>query len=211
MKRVEPRRLYLDAYLELPEEILEHACALNRRITASAGGSIDFGTGRIPHITLYMGLFPEDELPAITGELACIASRTCPFPVCMLGGGAGMDGYLFWNVVADEPLRRLHEKVVTALNPLRHGSIREKYLDDLKKFTTEECNNINDYGFPWVLEQFRPHVTIGRVGEARAAEAAALLEYPELSGRAVRLALGSVGEHGVVLESAAAHPLSGLG
>lgn len=207
---MEPRLAYLDAYLELPGEIREQACELNRRITASAGGSVDFGSGRIPHLTLYMGIFPEEEIPTISGALMDIAAATPPFPVAMRNIVPGKDGYIFWNVCSDPVLRQLHEKVVTALNPLRRGHIREKYLDDLKHFTTAERIHIMKYGFPWVLNLFRPHVTIGHVDEDRVSKAVELLKCPETSDTAFRLALGSVGEHGVVLKTVGIYPISSI-
>lgn len=205
---METRLTYLDVYLELPGDLLKQAFALNRRVVSSAGGAVDFGAGRIPHITLYMGLFPEAERAAVVSELKTVAAETAPFPIVLREIETSRDGYLFWKVVADEPLRHLHERVVTALNPLRCGAVREKFLEDQERFTKEECVYIMKYGFPWVLDRFRPHVTVGYL-ENGAAAAADALGCPEARGEAVRIALGSVGDHGVILEAGEAFPLTG--
>ncbi len=205
---MEPRLAYLDVYLELPEHMLEQAFALNRRVVSSAGGAVDFGAGRIPHITLYMGLFPETERASVVRELKTVAAETPPVPVVLREIETSRDGYLFWKAVADDPLQKLHERVVEALNPLRRGAVRDKFLEDQERFTKEECVYIMRYGFPWVMRRFRPHVTVGHL-EAGAAEAAEHLGTPESRGQASRIALGSVGEHGVILETVGAFPLTG--
>lgn len=205
---METRLAYLDVYLELPDEALEQARALNRRVVSSAGGDVDFEAGRIPHITLYMGLFPEAERASVARELDAVAAETAPFPIVLREIETSRDGYVFWKVVADEPLLRLHERVVTALNVLRRGAIREKFLEDQERFTKEECVYIMKYGFPWVLSRFRPHVTVGHLGEG-ATEAVESLGCPESHGEASRIALGSVGERGVILETLGTFPLTG--
>lgn len=205
---METRLAYLDVYLELPDDMLEQARALNRRIVSSAGGGVDFGAGRIPHITLYMGLFPETERASLVRELKPVAAETAPFPIVLREIETSRDGYVFWKVVADEPLMRLHERVVAALNPLRRGAIRDKFLEDQDRFTKDECIYIMKYGFPWVLNRFRPHVTVGHL-EDGAAAAADALRCPEARGEAVRIALGSVGDHGVILEVGETFPLTG--
>lgn len=205
---METRLAYLDVYLELPGEILDQALTLNRRILSSAGGGVDFGAGRIPHVTLYMGLFPEAEREAVVRKLNALAEVTAPIPIALREIEISRDGYIFWNVVADEPLLRMHEHVVAALNPLRRGAIREKFLEDQERFTKEECINIMKYGFPWVMDGFRPHVTVGHLEEG-AAEAAGTLGCPEARGEADRIALGRVGEHGVIMEAGEAFHLAG--
>jgi len=205
---METRLAYFDVYLELPDEMLEQARALNRRIVSSAGGGVDFGAGRIPHITLYMGLFPETERASLVRELKTVAAETAPFPIVLREIETSRDGYVFWKVVADDSLLRLHERVVTALNPLRRGAVRDKFLEDQDRFTKDECIYIMKYGFPWVLDRFRPHVTVGHLGDG-AATAADAIQCPEGHGEAARIALGSVGDHGVILEAGETFPLAG--
>lgn len=205
---METRLVYLDVYLELPDDMLEQARTLNRHIVSSAGGSIDFGAGRVPHITLYMGLFPEAEKASVVHELRSVAEESAPFPIVLREIDTSRDGYVFWNAAVDGSLQGLHERVVEALNPLRHGAVREKFLEDQERFTKEECLYIMKYGFPWVMSRFRPHVTVGHL-EAGAAETAGRLGSPESRGQASRIALGSVGEHGVILEAAGTFPLTG--
>lgn len=205
---METRLSYLDVYLELTDEMLEQARELNRRIVSFADGNVDFGAGRVPHVTLYMGLFPETERASVVRELKTVAAQAGPVPIVLREIETSRDGYLFWNVVANESLQCLHERVVAALNPLRHGAVREKFLEDQERFTKEECIYIMKYGFPWVMSRFRPHVTVGHLGEG-AAEAAELIGCPESRGEACRIALGSVGEHGVILEAHETFPLTG--
>jgi len=205
---METRLSYFDVYLELPADLLEQAFALNRRVVSFAGGGIDFDAGRIPHITLYMGLFPEAERAAIVRELKTVGAETPPLPIILREIETSRDGYVFWKVVADESLLRLHERVVMALNPMRRGAVREKYLEDQERFTKEECLYIMKYGFPWVMSRYRPHVTVGHLGEG-ATEAAESLGCPEARGEASRIVLGSVGEHGVILEAYETFPLTG--
>ncbi|HNW34100.1 MAG TPA: 2'-5' RNA ligase family protein [Candidatus Ozemobacteraceae bacterium] len=206
---MESRLAYLDAYIELPEEILKAALVLNRQITASAGGDIDFAHGTIPHVTLYMGLFPEQEIASVKGELAKIAAGTSPFQISLHGIKTGRDGYLFWNADVGTALRRLHEVIVTAINPLRRGAIRDKYLSGSNGFSEDERRNIREYGFPWVFQQFRPHLTIGCIDEKKTAITASVLGHPCVSGNVTAIALGTVGERGVILSAGDTFRFSG--
>jgi len=206
---MESRSEYLDAYVELPEEIRKAGLMLNRQVTDFAGGNIDFMSGTIPHITLYMGLFPERETASVKCELAKIAAATPPFQVSLRCIESAREGYLFWNADIETALRRLHEMVVTALSPLRRGMIRDKYLAGLNDFSEDERRNIREHGFPWVFQQFRPHLTIGCIEEKKVAATAALLGRPCASGSVTAMALGMVGERGVVLSACDIFRLSG--
>jgi len=200
--------VYLDAFLELPAELSATVTRLNRQIVSTVGGSIDFSRGMVPHITLYMGLFPAEELERAANGLAAIAADTSPIPLSLRGIEAGAEGYLFLNVEIGEPLRSLHDRIVAVLNPLRQGAIRRKFLDSLERFTPGERENIMNYGFPWLLSLFRPHVTIGKTDAAAAGGVARGLTVPAERGVATRLVLGEVGEHGTVVAARSAFDLS---
>lgn len=201
MAKTKEALLYLDCFLELPAEAIEIARELNREIVQRIGGAVDFSRGTIPHITLYMGLFPASEQLAITETISRCTAGTPPFPVQLGGLEVSREGYLFWPILRSEPLEDLHRRLVTQLNPLRRGAIRSKFLETIDRYSLQEQGSIRNYGFPWVLEGFSPHVTIGASTPEAALSVAGNLEPPAYSFVAQHLGLGPVGESGVVLET----------
>ncbi|MFZ2957457.1 MAG: DUF1045 domain-containing protein [Candidatus Ozemobacteraceae bacterium] len=253
-KLIDDMFLYLDAFLELDEKTIIEARRLNRRILDSAGGTVDFSQGTIPHITLYMGYFPIDQERAVASALSVLASLCSPFPITIgksfrstskassppssifsipcisstpvttnspppdptpgklnfetfetglktdmeTGLEISPEGYLFWRVLLDAPLARLHKAVVEVLDPLRNGAVRPKFLDLIDQYKPHEQENIRRYGFPWVLEDFSPHITLGAVEPRLTKEVGQNLHPPERTFPARALGLGTVGNSGVV-------------
>lgn len=191
--------LYLDCHLSLDGTTLGHVRGLNRRIIDLAGGGIDFAHGKVPHLTLFMGLFPPSCEAGARRAVADLAGRFTPLDLAFRGVEAARDGYLFLRVEGTEALRAWHARVVEALDPLREGLVRQKFRDRRADYSPDEQARIDRYGFPWVLEAWRPHVTIGFVDPARQPEVVAGLGDPAFAGRAVAIALGPVGDHGTVL------------
>ncbi len=219
--------LYLDCHLLLDSTTLDRVRGLNRRIVDLAPGGIDFAQGRVPHLTLFMGLFPASREDAVRQAVEDLAGRFTPFALAFVGVEASRDGYLFLQAVSTEALCGWHARVVEALDPLRDGLVRQKFRDRRADYSPDEQARIDRYGFPWVLEAWRPHVTIGfvdpdrpevgsaplpprmaarnigfapRQGAFRQPDVLAGLGEPAFDGRAVGIALGRVGEHGTVLE-----------
>ncbi|NLI79451.1 MAG: DUF1045 domain-containing protein [Candidatus Riflebacteria bacterium] len=194
--------LYLDCHISLDGTTIERVRRLNRRVVDLAGGGIDFSTGAlIPHLTLFMGLFPPSREARVRRAVDDLAGRFAPLDLAFGGMEVARDGYVFLRVAPTEALRGWHARVVAALDPLREGLVRQKFRDRRTDYSPDEQARIDRYGFPWVLEAWRPHVTIGFVDPARQPDVLAGLGEPSFTGRAVAIALGPVGEHGTVQET----------
>ena len=189
--------LYLDAFLELPATIAAAALAANERLSRLPHTQIRFADGRTPHVTLFMGLFPEKHLPALCAVLRRIAASTPPFSLQMESCELSGEGYLFWKVHRSAPLQQLHESVACALTPYREGAVREKFQRLGGGFSYAERQSLQRYGFPWAGPLFRPHVTLTRFSVAPPT-LPHVLPAP-LSEGVSGLGLGTVGSHGSLI------------
>lgn len=188
---------YLDCFLPVRGMALSRALELNQLLVENFASQIDFKQSIEPHLTVFMGLFPD--LKPVQTAINKLNRDFMAFSVSLNGFRLSSDGYLFWEAVADKDLQTLHETVIKVLNPLRAGLFREKFLED--RYNESERKNINEYGFPWVRELFKPHLTLARLpGIVAKKELFALLANfsPDCEFEAERLQLGEVGENGTV-------------
>lgn len=196
--------LYLDCFLALPDEVVAKAYDLNRILVEKFASVISFEAQIEPHITLFMGLFPENQLENVRSEIDIIASANSPLNLDLFQFRMSQDGYIFWDVMVDQPLMDLHQKIVFSLSPLRNGLIRDKFQSSLENFHPEERGNIQKFGFPWVMDLFQPHITLGKLADSNLSLTLPQI-FPEVeefnSFPACRLELGFVGENGVVKPS----------
>jgi 2'-5' RNA ligase len=209
MPDVGPEILYLDCYLDLDLETLAAARELNRRLLAATPSRIDFAAGTVPHVTLYMGLFPVAAKEAVVTAVTLIADQTPPVELDFQGVTVSREGYVFWRVRSTPWLQVLHENLLLKLSPLRGGLIRDSFLEALDSYDPFEQQNIRNYGFPWVLAHFQPHLTLGVVDPGEGARATAALGDPRGKALIREVGLGPVGDCGAVLTPGRRFPLKG--
>ena len=191
---------YLDCYLPVHGQVLNQALEINRFLVAEYSSLIDFKQAIKPHLTVFMGLFPV--LEPVAAEIEQLNRSFVPFSVSLSCFRLSPDGYLFWEADATSELLALHEKVLSVLNPLRHGLVREKYLENIDSFSNLEQENIREFGFPWVMQLFKPHLTLGRINASFDAEKLFLRlgrTAKATSFEVDRLDLGQVGDNGTVI------------
>jgi 2'-5' RNA ligase len=115
------------------------------------------------HISLYVGLCPNKELQNIRNKFFEVASLNQPFNLeyKRLNKKGKFLSYVF-----DTPseLQQLHEGIVQGMNLYRNNLIKEKYKDKnvLKNFSEREKELIKEFGYPYSMELFSPHITIGK-------------------------------------------------
>ncbi|MFZ5949133.1 MAG: 2'-5' RNA ligase family protein, partial [Candidatus Rifleibacteriota bacterium] len=161
---------------------------------------IDFKQSIKPHLTLFMGLFPE--IYPVQKELLNLNQSFTGFDVHLQGLRLTSEGYLFWDVAEQKELQLLHEQVLESLNQMRKGLIREKFNQSFDSYLPDEQENIRQFGFPWVKHLFKPHLTLAKISASvnRIEIFSALQHLCENSFFTVdRLMLGHVGENGTVL------------
>jgi hypothetical protein len=60
----------------------------------------------------------------------------------------------------NEEIEGLHQEIVGKLNSLREGKIKSSYEDPGQMYSDKEKNQIKDFGYPYVMELYNPHLTI---------------------------------------------------
>lgn len=120
-------------------------------------------TNCLPHIsTYYAPEFPEENLPKVSKALKDIATNLKPIEL-ISDNISEFFGYVaIWFKKTPEIIK-VHEEILTALNPLRDGHISEEYLEKIKnnKYPPDEIEYVKKYGGHMVLNAFRPHLTLG--------------------------------------------------
>jgi len=123
------------------------------------------------HITIYSPEFPEKNTPKVIKAIEEISEGMDKFDLLVVGLNAE-DGFVIINFEKTDRVAKTHETVVNALNQFRNGKIREKYLNEIKegKYSKEQVEMIQKYGYPNVLKLYRPHLTLGRLTSQEVAE-----------------------------------------
>lgn len=167
----------------------------------------------LPHLTLYQSVFPLAHKMQTYECLQSCAAHTKSFNV-VLHDFSEFRGALFYDAEKDDSLMSLHQHIVTSLNPLREGLLTDecrKFLHD-SSLSSKEQKNVMNYGNPFVLEQYRPHVTLTKLRDLH--ETGKALEYlahhtQELSFHANALYLTAPGEHRTCTRILARFPFCG--
>ena len=155
------------------------------------------------HITLFQGRFLEDQLPALFKAVDALAYRQ--FPIEMEPSLTSVaDRNVRWNVKKTGDIQKLHEAVLKATDPYRHGTTRY-YESSYLELDSDARQQADIYGSAGNLDQYTPHITLyyGQLRYTKIGEVASLLK-PDLnfstkSFTARTIAIGEVGEHGNLL------------
>lgn len=92
-------------------------------------------------------------------------------------------------------LIQLQQKVVAALNPIRDG-MREKDKARMAEATGLALANFEQYGYKYVGELFRPHITFTRLSEEKPDFEAVLPALSSFDGAFTRIGLFEMGDNG---------------
>jgi len=115
------------------------------------------------HLTLYSPEYPSKNLAQVSREVEKISRDLSPITLNFQDLFTGW-GFVGLDYTKDRTVDSLHHRVLNALNPLRDGHLREKYAAGLKqnKYPSQEANYIRQYGYPNILSNFHPHITLGK-------------------------------------------------
>jgi hypothetical protein len=145
---------------KLPLEVKQHIEKLHNEIAANVPLRIatDYGIF-YPHATIYHVKFPLENKDKVTSVVESIVKQTSPVHFDPIGINEKFNfvgiGFEKTDVIKD-----IHEKIVTELNPLREGVIGKKYIEKFTTYSEKERVYINTYGYPYVFDEYRPHVTV---------------------------------------------------
>lgn len=117
----------------------------------------------LPHVTLFQGNFDTINRVKMGVETA-LSQSVGPRDIKLEDVGLFAQNFVFLDCQKTSSLSALHNLVVDFVNPQRATEVasigKEQNLSGL---SSEEIQNLEDYGYPFVKEQFRPHLTLGRV------------------------------------------------
>lgn len=122
------------------------------------------GKNYFPHLTIYSPEFPQNRLEDVLGTIENICAGMNSFESSFLDIQSH-DSYVDVEVELNDSFQNLHKIIVEKLNPLREGHLREKYTIEanLAELTEIQRQNIKEYGYPDVMEIYRPHLTLIRL------------------------------------------------
>lgn len=184
-----------------PREVGEKAIELSRAIGNLAGTYFVLdGVNFYPHITIYPPEYPEENIVKVLGTVERVARslNRLEFKFKNLDSGQGYLGMAFEH--SDE-IQQAHEKLVSALNPLREGRIRDKYAEYHMEFNSEQLQNIEKYGYPGAMDLYNPHLTITRSkDETKAEKFLSTIKWDIPEFMVNKIGVYKMGEHGTCRE-----------
>lgn len=154
-----------------------------------------------PHITIYSPEYPAHNFEKVLEAIEKIAGEFSPLKFIFREVKAGQR-FVTLDFDYPEEIKRIHEKIVEKLNPLRENHIRQKYTDSyMMKFSEEKKENIRKYGYPNSMAFYHPHMSLARLKDADLAEKVAKeIQWPEKEFKVEKLGAYKMGKHGACVE-----------
>jgi 2'-5' RNA ligase len=155
-----------------PKEVQEYAFELSQKIAQETDVYFVLdGKNFYPHATIYSTEYPEKNVDIVLEKVAEIIKNTAPF-IVTLENLSTHKGYIDFQLLKTDEWMKLHDLVVSTLNPLRENHLRKKYTEseELAKYTGKQREYIKQYGYVEVYSAFRPHITLSRIKDDKAAE-----------------------------------------
>lgn len=189
----------LNVVIKPNREVEEYAIKVSKKLAEK--GNVLFvldGIDYFPHLTMYSPDFPENSYGEMVRNLRGISAKYSVFKVKFTLFDSE-DGYIGINIDNNELVKSLHADIVNTLNPLRKGILREKYQDPeyVEKLSENQQKNIATYGYPAVMDEFTPHLTLIRFDNGeRAKEVAKTLVWEIKDLKVEELGIFEMGENG---------------
>ena len=184
-----------------PEEVSEKAIELSKVIGNQADTYFILdGINFYPHITIYPPEYPEENISKVLEvvEKTSGSLNSLKFKFKNIDSGQGYLGVAFEH---SEEIQQTHEKIVSALNPLREGRVRDKYVEYYMEFNSGQLQNIEKYGYPGAMDLYNPHLTITRLkDENEAKEILSTIKWDILEFMVNKIGVYKMGEHGTCRE-----------
>ncbi len=155
-------KLAVDVVLLPPEEIMEKAIKLNKKLLKGFDAKIVLNKKKcLPHISLAMGCIEEEKIPKIQGILKELADNFLPIELEVIGISASETTPVF-GITKTKKLQNLHESVMEKMAPYVNYNPKKEMF-----FTPKEIENpptldyVRNFKEKSSFENFSPHITIG--------------------------------------------------
>jgi 2'-5' RNA ligase len=160
---IEDKFIRLNTVFKPSTEVVEEAITLSEEIGKSNESFFILDNIQFhPHITIYSPEYPIQNLKEVLKTVEEIAKNQEKIEFTFKELGIVEDFIaIFFNVSPE--VKSLHKKIVTRLNPLREGHLRDKYLpssEHYSSFSQKQLENIQKYGYPNVMDLYHLHLTI---------------------------------------------------
>ncbi len=179
----------------LPNEELANKAISASQQLAPLGGLFTLETGKyFPHLSLFMLQLKDDDLEKVKSLLAEIANKT---PTLNLKASKYQqnESYVDVEYARSAQTDSLQQQVIAALNPIR-GGMQENHKARMLQATGLVLKNFQNYGYKYVGELFRPHITFTRFGETQPEVESLLPELSTFGGSFTKLGLFEIGDNG---------------
>jgi len=122
-----------------------------------------FAGSEYPHLNLYDLGVPTDSIDSISKILKEIVADQGSFTLKTGAINYFPFGLFYLEVEENAELINLQKKIVERIVTLKGACIYKDYLAPHRKYSEAQKDSLMKYGNPHVLDQFRPHITIGFV------------------------------------------------
>lgn len=210
-KEIEPSKA-LNIVLLPDEKTQEKAIELSHKISEEVDTEFILNeTTYRPHITIYQGSYPPDNIDLLLEELQRLSAEKSPFPIKMEGFQVSYETFVFWNTVKTEALQEFHEQILALANPIRKGQIPDSVMKMLPNLPPEEQDMIRNTGSILNKHLFLPHITLSRIKKPDDKDRVLKLlsESPPTVFNPEKLTIATLGDHGTISDSIAEFELSG--
>src|SRR6185312_3703067 len=159
-----------------------------------------------PHLSLYIARFEPEHASTVEAALQQIA---CNIPIIH----AQAAGYTFAHkyVVADYQIAPLmveaQKAVVNAPNPLRVGMPSSEQENMREATNPQVINNFEKYGYKYIGDFFRPHITLTRFEEEHNESELGLPPITSFDGNFMSIGLFELGPYSTCVRKLAEFPL----
>lgn len=183
------------------DELANKAISASQKL-APLGGLFTLEIGKyFPHASLFMLQLKEDDLENVKSLLAEIASKTSALNL-KASNYEQKEAYVDVEYARNEQTASLQQQVVATLNPIRDG-MREKDKARMLEATGLALENFQNYGYKYVGELFRPHITFTRFSETQPEAKSLLPELSTFNGSFTKLGLFEMGDNGTCVRKIA--------
>jgi len=178
-------------------ELAEKAIAASKQLE-QFGSLFTLETGKyFPHSSLYMLQLDVDDLEQVKRILAEIAQNSKPLTLSA-SRHYQTRGFIDVEYSRNEQIDTLQDIVVTALNPIRDG-MRPKDKARMLEAKGLAYDNFELFGYKYVGELFRPHITFTRFNEDQPEAEKELPPVSEFDGTFTRIGLFEMGDDGTCI------------
>lgn len=120
-----------------------------------------------PHLNLFDLDIPAANLTAAIQKTETILKNQRSLTVAVKDINFFPFGLFFIELETNDALYDLHRKIINAVTPLKENCICKDYLEPHRNYTARQKELLTTYGNPHVLDQFKPHITLGFLKERR--------------------------------------------